>query len=1081
MAKSFGERIHVDTVGPVNESMGFRHLLVTRDEATDYPMVLPIKVLNSRTAAAAFETLYPASAKPPVIKCRPDNGSEFLGAFLTMLRRRHIELDKLPIPRRSETHSRAERFHRTLEEAVRTMLMQSGLPHSFWPEATVVFAEHFARADRSPPFESPFQQKYGKPSLLKLRPFGSAVTFLNDKSRGFYPAKFEPRGRTGLFIGYGTHRSCILLDLEHFVQTGRRKIIRTRDVKPPPKTPIFPLKDLMGKLAPHIDWHFELSERVDDEDQSLTDVDKGGDESDVEHGIKCATCRLWVTDSPATCPLCVMGSSSRRRRSAKTPAHLEHTNDSGCLLNRCSCADQLAEIVGGGDNDGGEHALDTPRPDGDATSMAPTDNDDDSAIVIGELLHEADALADQSADASAGASFMLGSKQYTKKVELAEQTVDYSTYVVTVRNAHTFQCLSSTAEHAHRNLISRTTVDARTKQIIATENFNSDSPVGLKNLLPLPRPRDTLTVLVYQRPYCGVYRAHRIKDATVKRTEEAQKAIRDELDNMVNLNVFNFDEVDEWDNVISADNSALHVMAHMLIGVKGEELAEEHRKWKARLVALGNQLRTGHGSLHREEDLYGCPTSLEAVRLVLAWGVMHPGYSVLSCDVKSAYLQAELKGSNPIWIQLPADLWSAEWWDERGRPKFRCPVMPLHKALYGLQRSGFDWGEKAVTVLEYNEWRRIKDVQELMFFQHCAGGTCILVVYVDDAIVAGPTSEVHRLMSLLRATSAKDCSNKFMMDAPEIVKHFLGFDVTELEDDGITRTIFISQVGYIDRIVSQMVEHMGSEKFLHKVTTPGDDRIISFLGTGEDYDTVGFLAAIAPQMVGALLYLTRCSRPDIAFVVGVLGRRVSCWTQDCDRCLLRLISFLEITKNWRLEYKYVYGNDLRELFIFSQVDADHGGNVSSGRSTSGHDTFLADDGGSSCLLNWVSKLQTSTSASTGEAEIVATNDVMRRSVLPLQETISAISGHAIRAIVQGDASVAEACIRSGWSKALRYIRKHQRVSICALHDMFLRDDCEYAHTGSSDNSADILTKSLDKLLYLRHSSFMGLTCSSYDD
>ena len=234
-------------------------------------------------------------------------------------------------------------------------------------------------------------------------------------------------------------------------------------------------------------------------------------------------------------------------------------------------------------------------------------------------------------------------------------------------------------------------------------------------------------------------------------------------------------------------------------------------------------------------------------------------------------------------------------------------------------------------------------------------------------------------------------------------------------------------------------------------------------------------------MVGALLYLTRCSRPDVAFVIGALGRRVACWTRDCDRCLLRLIAYLEMTKDWKLEYKFVYGAELRELFLFSQVDADHGGTVSSGRSTSGHDTFLVDDCGSSCLLNWLSKLQTAVSSSTGEAEIVATSDVMRRSVLPLQTTLAAIQGHAVRAVVQGDASVAEACIRSGWSKALRYIRKHQRISICALHDMFMEDDVEYGHVDSTENSSDLLTKSLDRLLHLRHSKFMGMTCSSYDN
>eukprot|EP00969_Alexandrium_andersonii_P367710 15471295-Alexandrium_andersonii.AAC.1 len=67
-----------------------------------------------------------------------------------------------------------ERFHRLLEEGVRAMLLTTGLPHSFWPQACVVFCEHWNRAGRPGEELTPYLKRYGEEPPLRLFAHGQA-------------------------------------------------------------------------------------------------------------------------------------------------------------------------------------------------------------------------------------------------------------------------------------------------------------------------------------------------------------------------------------------------------------------------------------------------------------------------------------------------------------------------------------------------------------------------------------------------------------------------------------------------------------------------------------------------------------------------------------------------------------------------------------------------------------------------------------------------------------------------------------------------------------------------------------------
>jgi len=97
----------------------------------------------------------------------------------------------------------AERKNRTLIEAARCLLIQSGLPPSFWAEAisTANYVKNRC-ISRSTDGSTPYELWNGRLPVVKhLKTFGERVFFLNKSPN---KSKFEARGIEGLVVGYST-------------------------------------------------------------------------------------------------------------------------------------------------------------------------------------------------------------------------------------------------------------------------------------------------------------------------------------------------------------------------------------------------------------------------------------------------------------------------------------------------------------------------------------------------------------------------------------------------------------------------------------------------------------------------------------------------------------------------------------------------------------------------------------------------------------------------------------------------------------------------------------------------------------
>ncbi|XP_040862747.1 secreted RxLR effector protein 161-like [Glycine max] len=112
--------------------------------------------------------------------------------------------------------------------------------------------------------------------------------------------------------------------------------------------------------------------------------------------------------------------------------------------------------------------------------------------------------------------------------------------------------------------------------------------------------------------------------------------------------------------------------------------------------------------------------------------------------------------------------------------------------------------------------------------------------------------------------------------------------------------------------------------------------------------------------IGRLMYAQVCTRPDIAYIVGVLGRYLSNSGMDHWKAAKRVMRYLKRTKYYTFIYKR---SDQLEIIGYS--DSDFTGGLDSLRSTSGYIFMLV--GGA---VSWRSAKQILTT-STMTAEFVA--------------------------------------------------------------------------------------------------------------
>lgn len=432
-------------------------------------------------------------------------------------------------------------------------------------------------------------------------------------------------------------------------------------------------------------------------------------------------------------------------------------------------------------------------------------------------------------------------------------------------------------------------------------------------------------------------------------------------------------------------------------------------RFKARLVAKGySQIP----NLDYKET-FAPVASMATIRLVLNIANCQ-GMTLLQFDVKTAFLHGDLE--EEIYMEFPA-----------GYNNPDNSVCRLVKSLYGLKQAPRQWNKKFDDFLKRFNLKQC-NIDKCLYYDEAR--TIILVIYVDDGIVAAKSENL--------ATELVTYLQKFLELKTMECKSYLGF---EIDRDTEARTLKIHQTAYINRILDRF-----NMKDCKIASTPEE---VGVCNTSQEKLSDGYPFK---ELVGSLLYLVTCTRPDIAHAVS-MASRTSDPTQEHWARLKRILRYLKGTLSIGILFRWE--ND-PELVGYS--DADYASDSETRRSTSGHCIMYAN-----APIAWRCQKQTIVALSTTEAEYISGCDLVK-DLLPIREILVELG--------QMKDQPAKVCIdnlsavRIAKNDGSQQRTKHIDVRKKWLNEQQESKKIDVKFVTSNNQLADMLTKPLQKRKFI---------------
>jgi hypothetical protein len=379
-------------------------------------------------------------------------------------------------------------------------------------------------------------------------------------------------------------------------------------------------------------------------------------------------------------------------------------------------------------------------------------------------------------------------------------------------------------------------------------------------------------------------------------------------------------------------------------------------KWKARLTIHGGKQE--HGVNYW--DTYSPVVRWSTIRLFLIIACIQ-GWHTRQLDFVLAYPQAPVECD--LYMEIPKGFEI-----DGDRKQY---ALKLQKNLYGQKQAGRVWNQYLTKRLLKNGFTQSK-VDECLFYYK----RCVMLVYVDDTILCGPSkAEVDAVVDVL--------ATHFDVEDQGDLNDYLGVKVEHLPNGKIKFT----QPHLIDQILADLrLDQPGTKPaptpaLLTKILQPNED--------GKPFDGNFHYRSV----IGKLNFLEKSTRPDIAYAVHQCARFMEDPTTSHGRAVKHIGRYLLGTRDKGL----IFDPDADNLFE-CYADADYCGNwhrsiamenVDTARSRTGYLVLFA-----CCPLLWASRLQTEIALSTTEAEYIALSAALRE-VIPLIDLCIEANEHGV--------------------------------------------------------------------------------------
>jgi hypothetical protein len=331
-----------------------------------------------------------------------------------------------------------------------------------------------------------------------------------------------------------------------------------------------------------------------------------------------------------------------------------------------------------------------------------------------------------------------------------------------------------------------------------------------------------------------------------------------------------------------------------------------------------------------------------------------------------------------------------------------------------------------------------------------------ITVYRARAVIRGDLQQKGVDFGELYApTVKKQIAAKFKVKDAGEATYFLGMSIRRERSAG---KLWVGQPKY----ALGVLQRVGMQDCKPR-STPFDASIQLSKMTGEPEDEI---RAPYQELVGALLYLSNCTRPDLAHAVGLLARFMSAPTEEHMNSAKQVLGYLAGTMD--LGIQYMQGD--RGLIGYSA--ADYAGDPDKRKSTSGNVFFK--NGGA---ISWSTKLQPTVAASTCEAEFIA-GAAAAKEALRLSNLFGDTKGSIKAPEISLDNQEA--------LKLVHHPHAHQRTKHIDKAHRFVQDRvergellCSYVPT--NEIAADCLTKAVPLMQLEKNKVSMGLVTKEFNE
>ena len=454
------------------------------------------------------------------------------------------------------------------------------------------------------------------------------------------------------------------------------------------------------------------------------------------------------------------------------------------------------------------------------------------------------------------------------------------------------------------------------------------------------------------------------------------------------------------------------------------------KTYKTRACFRGDRQREGIDY----DETFSPVVRLKTLRTILAISTALRAF-VHHMDVDTAFLYGEMTEEEatiyikiPVGYPVPSDIAARQANGETFCGK-------LLKALYGLKQAPRLWNKNIDAFLKSIGFEPLL-TDSCLYRKSSPMGYSYIAVFVDDLVISAPTEDLM--------TEIKNAlKGKYNMKDLGPISECLGMRITYDQPNG---TMTLDQTDYIVK----MLEHFDM-KDLRQARTPLDPGTKLSISMAPATDAEKTAAAKFPyrEIIGKVMYLMLCTRPDIAFAVSFLSKFNSCHGSEHHKGVIHLMRYLMTTKDMCI----TYGQQPIDLMGFS--DASWGADVDTRRSVTGYVFFIA--GGP---ISWKSKQQTTVALSSAEAEYMALCDAAKEAIHLrwLVQDISPIyKSSAKPAIIFEDNT---ACIALASNPVMHERTKHIDMRYHFVRERIISKEIYVHYLGTDLMIADLLTKTV---------------------